>query len=174
MKTKAQENRNSTGILNGDMNPLKLCINSLVSAMKADYGHLFKSQFSSNEDIIMYQSRLYSKLEGAGYTKKDIVDGYEGFVDNGSKYPPTVPELMSSIKEKSRKIQYFVSLPKLPRVDGADIDCHSYDNKKFNEEMIAMGHPELCVADEYTELEVDEMKKTGQNFLKSINVKIVD
>ncbi|MEO1944174.1 MAG: hypothetical protein ABGY11_07720, partial [Candidatus Thioglobus sp.] len=93
MKTKAQENRNSTGILNGDANPLKLCINSLVSAMKADYGHLFKSQFSSNEDIIMYQSRLYSKLDGAGYTKKDIVDGYEGFVDNGSKYPPTVPEL---------------------------------------------------------------------------------
>ncbi len=54
----------------GDANPLKLCINSLVSAMKADYGHLFKSQFSSNEDIIMYQSRLYSKLEGAGYTKR--------------------------------------------------------------------------------------------------------
>jgi hypothetical protein len=39
------------------------------------------------------------------------------------------------------------------------IDCRTKDNRDFNTRMLAMGRPELCVADFYTRAEIAEMRE---------------
>jgi hypothetical protein len=38
------------------------------------------------------------------------------------------------------------------------IDCRTNDNRDFNNRMLAMGRPDLCVADFYTRAEIAEMR----------------
>ncbi len=82
--------------------PIKSCINSLIHAMKADYGHLFQAQFKNGDEVTVYKSRLYQKLQGGDFIKADMVNGYEKFVDLGGKYPPTIPEFMSGVVAVAR------------------------------------------------------------------------
>ncbi|MBS3953651.1 MAG: hypothetical protein KGZ88_11945 [Methylomicrobium sp.] len=91
---------------NGDQrtfdDPLALCIVSLINAMKADFGHKFKSQFGDPEALRLYKRRLYAKLKGLEIP--DIVDGYERYFEKNTEWPPTVPQLFSLVEQaiKSR------------------------------------------------------------------------
>ncbi len=73
------------------------CINSMIDAMKADFGHKFKSQFGHAEELRLYKRRLYQMLRGRDI--KHITDAYNGYALSGKEWPPTVPELISALDD---------------------------------------------------------------------------
>ncbi len=96
-----QEKLNSTGIQQTSNDPLKDCILDLINAMKADFGKKFEARFPNtdegNEDLRQYKRRLYAKLRD--WEICDIIDGYENFIDSKPDWPPTVPDLITSVED---------------------------------------------------------------------------
>ena len=91
----AKQTMKSNGTATSD--PLADCINGMIAAMKADFGHKFKSQFENTEDLRQYKRRLYQMLRGRDI--KHITDAYNGYALSGKEWPPTVPELISALDD---------------------------------------------------------------------------
>lgn len=99
--------------------PLVRTIVSLMAAMSADFGVIFTKQFPNDEAVRQYKRRLYQKFRHGIIT--DLVDGYELFVGKCSKYPPTIPELISCVESAKKvrlqnhrnqqEIEYLSALP---------------------------------------------------------------
>lgn len=85
---------------------LQQCIIGMIAAMKADFGHKFKSQFGSGEDLRQYKRRLYSMLKGNAIDS--IETAYNAYAIAGNEWPPTVPQLLAEIglveKQKNRDL----------------------------------------------------------------------
>jgi len=86
-----------------ESDPLAKAIVSMMNAMKADFGPIFTKAFSTEEETTQYKRRLYKKLKGISLNA--IIDGYESLVDKGTKFCPTVPEILEAVvrAEKEHK-----------------------------------------------------------------------
>jgi len=112
----------------GNADPLKDCINHLISAMRADYSRKFEKRFdtahnkddSENNLLRQYKRRLYSKLKK--FKVEFIYEAYDLYVDEKNKFVPDVPDLLDVIErvEKTHRqevknqdeVDRMVSLPK--------------------------------------------------------------
>jgi hypothetical protein len=94
--TESQELAKRNGGRQISDDPLAMTITSLVNAMRFDFGHKFKSQFTDDEVLRQYKRRLYAKLRGSDI--QDIVDGYDAFITDRPEWPPTVPELCDCVE----------------------------------------------------------------------------
>lgn len=62
--------------------------------MRSDFGHLYSTQFKTDEDLRDWKKRIYTKLNGLH--PKDILDGYEAIVDAKPAHMPTIPEILDA------------------------------------------------------------------------------
>jgi len=142
----------------GKHDPLADLINSLISCMKADFGGRFVARFPEQEDLRQFKRRLYSKLRGHDIDR--ILAGYERYVEQNitPKFPPTVPELISSI----RGVPVAEPVKQIERQPAKNpdevIDCKTIANDQFNAFVASIGRPELKVADSYLKSEIDAMR----------------
>jgi len=81
--------------------PLQKLIISLIDAMRADFGVAFQKQFSDPENLRQYKRRLYQKLRERDH--RDVLDGYEVYVDSAPKFPPKIPELLGLFSDAEKR-----------------------------------------------------------------------
>ena len=80
---------------------LKDLINSIMRAMKSDFGVQYSKQFANNSDISDYKIRLYDKFDGRNLS--DLADGYEIYVEDKHKYPPNLSQLIEFAERAKRE-----------------------------------------------------------------------
>ena len=115
----------STGTATSD--PLADCINGMIAAMRADFGHKFKSQFGDTNELRMYKRRLYQMLRGRNV--KHIYDAYTGYAMSGKEWPPTVPELITALDdvektERRKQAEELNHLMKLSEPAKKTVECN--------------------------------------------------
>ena len=145
-----------------DNNTLKQVIVDLVDVMKTDFGQMFKKQFTDDECLTNYKRRIYQKLDKDKYTAEVITSGYERFVSNAPKFPPSVPVLINHIDDQVARVK----VPKSHRLEkqqyGDTIDCNIQGHHDHNALLIELGKEPLKTV--YTLDEIAKFKETFNAF----------
>ena len=145
-----------------DNNTLKQVIVDLVDVMKTDFGQMFKKQFTDDECLTNYKRRIYQELDKEKYTPDLITAGYERFVSNAPKFPPSVPVLINYIDDQVARVK----VPKSHRLEkqqyGDTIDCNIQGHHDHNALLIELGKEPLKMV--YTTDEIAKFKETFNAF----------
>jgi hypothetical protein len=86
--------------MNETENQLEKSLNSVMSAMKSDFGLSYSKQFPGEEEVRLFKQRLYAKTKDL--EPEDIIAGYESYVDSRKTFCPTLPELLTCIVNTRR------------------------------------------------------------------------
>ena len=141
---------------------LKKVIVALIEVMKTDFGQMFKKQFTDDESLTNYKRRLYQKLDKEKYKAELITAGYERFVSNAPKFPPSVPVLINYIDDQVARVK----VPKSHRLEkqqyGDTIDCNIQGHHDHNALLIELGKEPLKMV--YTTEEINKEKEIFHAF----------
>jgi len=149
-----------------DNNILKKVIVNLVEVMKTDFGQMFKKQFTDDESLTNYKRRLYQKLDKEKYTPDVITAGYERFVSNAPKFPPSVPVLINYIDDQVARVK----VPKSHRIEkqqyGGTTDCNIEGHHAHNALLVSLGKEPLKMV--YTAEEINKEKEIFNAFKSTL------
>jgi hypothetical protein len=78
-------------------------IETIARQLKIDFGRLYSSRFTNDQEIKDWKNRLWGKIKGLH--PQDMLDGYESIVDTKPGRLPEIPEIVSAtlVFQKIRK-----------------------------------------------------------------------